>query len=1046
MRFTLLGRVDVEVLGQSIRMDRAQRRALLAYLLLHHGRTVSVSQLIDALWGSTPPATAKAQVFAAVSAVRRMLRAHGGDLITSSPAGYLLTTAGHQFDLLNFRELVAQAQAPDSPAEAVNALRAALQLWKGTPLAGVAGAYVEPTRAQLVQEQLAAQEQLFEVELELGRHDAIIPELFALAGAQPLRERPIGQLMLALYRGGRQAEALETYRVARRRFIDELGIEPTPQLDHLHNRILLNDLDLVPAGPKIHAASAHRRFLPRDVPDFVGREQDLAQLTAFAGESPGGNAFIVSAIAGIGGVGKTALAVHWAHQATLDFPDGQLYVNLRGFQPGEAMSAAEALSVLLRALDVAGDAIPPDADEAAALYRTTLAGQKVLVLLDNAASAEQVRPLLPASPGSLVLITSRDALTGLIARDGARRITLGTLSADEAIALLRRIIGSARVTAEPDAAHELIVACGHLPLAVRIAAAILAGRPHHSIAGFTAELTDGDRLSQLQIDNDPESAVRAVLEQSYVRLSPQARRVFRLLGLIPGHDFALAAVTQLCALSNVDVVRLVHELSAAHMLSEDRPGRYRMHDLVRFFAVEQARAEEPGQAARAALIRLFSHYLSTADAAMTVVAPQTARLPLPDALPESTVTFADAADALSWLKTEHPNLVAAIQHAIGHGLPEFCWQLADVVRGYFWISRHFDDWQASSQIGLAAAGTQQNVGGQAAMHLSLGIADRTVNRLAEAIEHFETAGALARQAGWLEGEASAVNSLGIVHATRGDMHAALAGFSAALQVNRQLNRAATVAMNLGNIVVLRIWLGEVRQAIVECREALELHRQTGNRAGEALMHNNLAVALQGNGQFAAASEHLRRALALRDPADKSGRTISLTGLAQCQLHSGQLEAAQVAVAEAVQLARDAGEKQDIASALCTQGLVALRQGDLAKGAASLSEAVELATASGARLNQTESLEGLARARLAQGDQAQALRLTEQALAIAEDHGFQAARAEALSTIAAIRLSRKEFGLARAAAEAALSIAERTGYERHLARVREITAPLVDVRQ
>lgn len=429
MWFSILGPVEVRVSGRQVPLPRAQRRAVLAFLLLHADCTVSADQLIEAIWGGAAPSTAKSQMHTAVSTIRTALRtASGQEPVTSGPAGYRVTAPADSVDLTVFRDLVRQAGS-QAAEEAATTLRKALQLWRGRPLSGVSGAFVEPQRAQLDDLRLDVLEKLFHHELELGRHHEVAHELAELVAEHPMRQRLVGQLMLALHRCGRQAEALSTCRRARAHLAQELGTEPAAELEELHRQVLSNDpgLTAVPAAPQ-------RRYLPRDLPDFTGRAAEMAELDQLStGSARASGAIVITAIAGAGGVGKTALAVHWAHRVAARYPDGQFYVNLRGYDARRPMSTAEALGGLLRELDVADQRIPHRVEDAAALYRSTLSGQKVLILLDNARSAEQIRTLLPTGPGSLAVITSRDALAGLVARDGARRISLAPMPSADAL-------------------------------------------------------------------------------------------------------------------------------------------------------------------------------------------------------------------------------------------------------------------------------------------------------------------------------------------------------------------------------------------------------------------------------------------------------------------------------------------------------------------------------------------------------------------------------------------------------------------------------------
>ncbi len=612
MEFRVLGPVEVWSGGERVDAGHVKQRAVLAVLLLDLGKVVPIDALVDRVWGGYV-ARLKGMIAAA---------ADSGVALSRRPGGYVLQADPGQVDLYRFRSLVRQAAEADDDQRAAELLGLALGLWRGSALTGLASPWLRTRRETLEQQRIAAVLDYGDVALRQGQHAALTSTLAEEAVTSPANERLIAQLMTAQYRSGRQAEALRWFEQTRRHLAEELGADPRPELKALHQQILRNDPAL--AGP----AQGHRndapvpRELPADVRAFTGRLAELAgldRLLACASAEPA--AMVISAVAGTAGVGKTALAVHWAHQVAPGFPDGQLYVNLRGYDPGQPMPAAEALAELLRSLGVPGQDIPPEAEERAARYRSLLAGQRMLVVLDNAGSADQVRPLLPGTPDCAVVVTSRDALAGLVARDGATRLDLDVLRPEEAVGLLRTLIG-ARVDAEPGAAAELARQCCRLPLALRVAAELAASRPDMPLGGLASELADlHARLDLLEAGGDPRTQVRTVFSWSYRHLDADAARTFRLLGLHPGPDVEPYAAAALTGTTVPQARQALDVLARAHLLAPASPGRYGMHDLLRGYARELTVTLDTGQEQRAALTRLFDHYLHTSATAMDTLFP-----------------------------------------------------------------------------------------------------------------------------------------------------------------------------------------------------------------------------------------------------------------------------------------------------------------------------------------------------------------------------------------------------------------------------------------
>ena len=626
LEFCLLGSLIVRSGGTVVPVRQAKQRVLLAALLLDANRVVRVDALAEALWGAATPPSASTTVRNYVKRLRDALGEAGRARISSQPRGYSMQVSPGELDVRRFEvllEAARQAARNGSWTGAGDQASAALMLWRGEALADIDSDLLRQQEvSRLAEMRLYADEIRFDAAVRLGRQAEVIGELRQRVAAYPLRERFHALLMLALYCDGRQAEALAAYQHAYRVLADELAAEPGTGLRELHQRILTGEpafgapepaaaaaqilngnpgarpspgpgADQVPPAPRQAlgaGAGAVPRQLPAAVGYFTGRDAELAALTGLLDARPGAppSAMVISAIGGTAGVGKTALAVHWAHQVAHRFPDGQLYVNLRGYDPGQPVPAADALAAFLRSLGVPGQDIPPEADERAARYRSLLAGKQVLIVLDNAGSADQVRPLLPGAPTCTVLVTSRDALAGLVARDGAARLDLDLLPEEGAVALLRMLIGP-RADAEPDAAAELADQCCRLPLALRVAAELAASRPAASLAGLTRELADlRTRLDLLGAGEDPRTQVRAVFSWSCRHLDADTARAFRLAGLHPGADLEPRAVAALTGMTAELAARALDALARANLIQAVGQDRYTMNSLLRAYALEQA--------------------------------------------------------------------------------------------------------------------------------------------------------------------------------------------------------------------------------------------------------------------------------------------------------------------------------------------------------------------------------------------------------------------------------------------------------------------------
>ncbi|HEY1180556.1 MAG TPA: BTAD domain-containing putative transcriptional regulator, partial [Phytomonospora sp.] len=568
MLIRLVGTVRIERDGVAETVTAAKRACVLAVLAASPGVAVSRADLIDRVWDGRPPEAVMSVLYSHVTRLREALDGTAATISRAGPDGYTLDVAPGEVDVHAARALAARP----SPGR----LRRARELADGIALNGIEGRWAREFRDGFAAERLGVLNALHSAELAAGNHEAVLPELIALAHAEPDHEPFVHNLMLAYVRCGRPAEALTRFESFRLRLRARLGAEPSEELRSLHLRILDQDTGLRPGPPVPRPA-----MLPTDIGTFTGRDGELAALDALALDGS------TAAITGPGGVGKTGLAVHWGHSRRADFAGGQVYLNLRGFDRGAAVGPAEALERLLTALGVAGDAIPSDVDEAGALYRELTAGRDLLLVLDNARDSVHVRPLLPGD-GCTTLVTSRDRLAGLVADEGARHVPVPVLSRGEAAELVERVLGAPRVAAEKEAAARFAELCGRLPLALRIASAHLSVQPGLGIAEYAADLAGSDPLWALSVDGDPAATVDASLDLSHRVLTEDARGLFARIGFLPGEDVSRALLEAVGGLDAERLAAALGQLVGGHLLEEHVPGRYRMHDLVRWYAKGKA--------------------------------------------------------------------------------------------------------------------------------------------------------------------------------------------------------------------------------------------------------------------------------------------------------------------------------------------------------------------------------------------------------------------------------------------------------------------------
>jgi DNA-binding SARP family transcriptional activator/tetratricopeptide (TPR) repeat protein len=982
-------RVDLRILGpvELCRGDRLldfewpQRRHVVAALAVDAGRPVAVETLIDRIWEHAP-AGARRTLQTHITRIRRLLEqasAPGQQVsVTRRSGGYVLDIDPECVDLHRFRRLVESARdASLTEGERAALLRDALRLWRGEPLAGLPGEWAARTRQGWIQQRLDAATAWAGAELRSGNGERVIVPLTELGSAHPLAEPLIAALMRALHAAGRQAEALEHYERLRRTLAEELGADPSATAQEAYQLVLRGE-GVVLGGPSTPVPAQ----LPGDVPNFVGRSAELAALDHVLAGKAGAPAVVISAVSGTAGVGKTALAIHWAHRTRGRFPHGQLYVNLRGYDPEQPMTAADALAGFLTALGVPDSGIPAAVEGRAARYRTEIADRRMLIVLDNASTVEQVRPLLPGTGSCAVLVTSRHSLAGLVAVHGAHRLDLDLLPAADAHALLRRIVGP-RVDAEPEAAVTLAEQCARLPLALRVAAELAAARPTAPLAVLVTELADQQRrLDRLDADGDPRAAVPSVFSWSVRHLPPDVARAFGLLGLHPGPDLDAYAAAALAGTGLEQARRILDQLARAHLAEPLHDGRYGMHDLLRAYAARLAAAHDP----RAALGRLFDHCLATAATAMDLVYPGDAqRRPRVDPASTPAPALADLDAARAWLEAERACLVAVAAHAGAHG-----WA-AHANRFSLVLFRHLRDYTDALIVHGAARDAARQAGdpeAEAQALIGIGAAEVYTARYDRAAEHFVQALALFRQCGDRIGRARTLANLSQCEAQLGRCEPARDYLEEARLLFRETGDPVGEAHVLRDLAAIEGRLGRTRAATDHFREALVLFRQAGDPFGEMHVLHNLGTLEARLGLDGPAEEHQRQALGMfRERGFEVGEGWALDSLGTIHTRRGQPERAEECHRQALAVFQRSGYRDSEAEAHNGLGEAAHAAGRHSGALTCFRTALAIAEDIGNRDEQARAHTGLGRAHEALGDPARARDHFDRALRLYADLGM-----------------------------------------------------------
>ncbi|ONI71309.1 hypothetical protein ALI144C_50725 [Actinosynnema sp. ALI-1.44] len=1022
----MLGPLEVVRDGHRVAINGPKLRVLLATLLLQANATVSMDQLGERMWGERLPPTARKSIQLYVMRLRRVL---GDDsLIETRPDGYLIAVQSDQVDLLRFRQLVAAARTAARTGDLddeLSKLDDALACWRGPALSDVPSESLQREAvAELAEDRLRTAERRIRVHLDLGRHREVIGELVQLTKDHPWHEQFWAQLIEALHRSDRLADALDTYRTVHRKFRDDLGIAPGPHLQRVQRTILAGRSDPQPV------LTTPINQLPAALRGFVGREDTAARLIDMPGP--------ITVVSGPPGVGKTAFTLHVAHQLRGRFPDGQLYVNLQGYATDPPLAPGTVLTRFLRTLGVGRDEIPADLADQAALYRSVLTSRRMLLVLDNAVNAEQVRPLLPAEPGCHVLITSRGDLRGLAVNPGADHIPLDVLTEQESLAVLTGLVGAARAEAEPEALLDLVNACARLPLALRIAGANLAAGPHRRIAEYVAEMTQSGRLAELAIDGDEASAVRVAFDHSSVRLSESDRSFFRLLGLVPGPDIGVDAAAALASSSAAEAGRALDRLTAAALLYRDSSGRYQFHDLIREYAVSQDTAADPVDA----LTRLMDFYLHTANSAVRLLYPAAPRLPLPSSpVPASALT---EATALSWLDEERYNLVAVVAWAATHPvLRPYAWRLADVLRGYLQARGHARETVTGFEAALRAARQAGEPAAQISMLDVLGMICFNLGDYHRAIDYHTEALTVAERAEDLDAAAQALHNLGRIHLQRGTPKLAEDCHRQALDVSRKTGNHAAEILALNYIGVAHTSAGRPATALNWHEQSLALSRSTGNQAAAFRAMNGLGIAYWHLGSLTKAAELQQQVLRYcRQIGERFGELTALVCLAEVECDLDDLDTALGHAEEAITLSTQTGDRRGEAGALEVTATIHSRQRAFHPAISGYHAALALSRQIGFRYGETSVLIGLAGAHRGAGNAELAVTCSEQALAKLRTGGQLLLEARALTELAHGQIALGMFAKARATVQEALVLASERGQLLVSERARGVASLLV----
>ena len=1034
MRFDILGSLQVtDDDARVVPVAAARQRSVLAALLLSANRVLPAESLAETVWDGDPPKGAENTLRAYVMRVRKTVGAGIAARIETRAPGYLFRLAPGELDTDDFEDLCRRAgaavRAGERWDEVARTTSSALALWRGTPLIDVPSRSLANTWVpRFEQQHLQLLEWQIEAGLESGRSDALIPEIASLLHQHPLRESLYRLHMLALARADRAGEALAVFREARSLLIDQLGVEPGAELQHLHQQILGGAISSrttpPPAEPQGQPAakrparlSKAPRQLPADTRVFAGRSTELDELLALAGAAKHGTEagmVVISAINGMGGIGKTALAVRAAHRLTNQFPDGQLFIDLRGYSADLApVSAEDALDYLLRSLGVPPPEIPRDLGEKAALYRTTLADTQTLVILDNASTAAQVRPLLPGTPGCLVMITSRNALAGL---DDTHVVELGVLSGEEAVSLLRKVAGPERIEPDDPGAAQLVELCGRLPLAIRIVAARL--RRHRSLSPADLVSRLREEAERLQHLRDEERDLSSIFESSYRDLLDVERGAFRHLGLVPGSDFDVHGVASLIGADVRTAERLLESLLDRNLLIQHTLGRYRLHDLLR--AYTRGLPASPVADAEA-VSRLLDYYQQVVQLANLRLNRQTlSGAPAPSTSPYAAPDIADTVQARTWMRAEQANLIAAIESAPDPGRAI---TLTELLAPFL---RQHGPWTLAARLHRSAAelaAGNSDRGSEANALIRLAQIENVSGRLSSAADLCEQALAGFREIGDRRRQALALCELGRIKHISGDLATASDVLEQAVPFFRDsgdLHGEADALIELARVHQL---FGRAQAVLASLERALALFRRIGNRIGEANTLMDLAYGSMVLGLYAQGEAQARQAEQIYQEVESvqgEGNALGLRG--QMLISIGDHATARTLFERKLITDDRIGFRMGRAIALHGLGHCSLADGDHQSAVDDFESSIAIFEEGGYELGRAEATHGLARTRHAAGDHTAAAELLQQALTIFRDCDDRQNQAAVLNSIGALALDTAQPEAALARYRQALEIA------------------------
>jgi DNA-binding SARP family transcriptional activator/tetratricopeptide (TPR) repeat protein len=1026
--FRLLGSFEVRRSGALVRIASNKAAVLLATLLLAEGRPVPIDTLIERLWGMDPPGSAHATLQVHVMRLRRALGVE--QLIRTTPGGYAIDRDDvADVDVLQFRALLARASMSNTAgdtAEEFAALTEALALWRGPALLGVQSESLHHTVVpHLTDERLSSAERRAELAIAAGAHDELVGELAPLVGQYPLRERLGVQFIEALRRCGRRVEALDAYRRMQGELRAKLGIDPGKAAQQLYLDILAEDG--IPESPQVRpepTVVAAPRQLPPPPRGFIGRIAAQKQVVELLRRSAP-----LVVVSGPPGVGKSAFVAHVAHLVRNDFPDGQLYVDLHGHSPEEPLRPAMVLETFLRALGCPAGAVPGDLQEQVSLYRTLLAERRVLVVLDDAATSDQVRSLLPVAPGSATLVTSRQDLRGLAVSDGHRRVTLEPMSEREALDVLADMVSPDRIAAETSGASAVVLACGRLPLALRIAGANLQAHPYLPLAQFAEDLHSRGRMNGLRLPGDEGPGVAAAFDLSLARLGAEPAQLFRLLGIAPCRDITPAAAT---ALLGTDASPGLDLLVAANLAVPSAAGRYQMHDLLRDYATSLA--DDDPDATSAALFRLFDHYLHTARAATRALCPEGTRLSLPPPVPGAhSVSPPTAQAALAWLDTELPNLVAMALRASDYRAPLYARQLAETLREYLQTQRRG---AAGLAICGAARDAARRVGdrlGEAIASDLSGLIHYVLADYATAIDRHQRALETLDPASEPRLVLGCLHNLARAHSQVGQHDIAARHHEQALAIAEALDDKPAQAVNLNHLGFISIVAGQPAKAAAWHARAVEISHELNDVPTLARAYNGIGIAGWATGD-------LRDSIAAHELACKLAEQMGdehLRGFSSVWLAGSRCAAAEYdqAIADAetgIQLGHAVGEQRIVIMGAMVATDARRRTGHSDGAVAAFRTALARADEIDFRYGQMPLLLHIAELLRIGGDPTGAMSHAHQALEVARGIGMQMWESIALTEIAHCQVELGVPGEAEHPAAAGLALAERGGYRRAVA--------------